>query len=531
MGKPLATAAFSFTAMIMAKRISNIVILGGGSAGWLTAGVLASEHRLKSTKDIQITLVESPEVRTIGVGEGTWPSMRETLRRMGVSETEFVKECDASFKQASKFVGWVTGAPDDFYYHPFSTPQGDGDVNLVPAWAALNGKRPFADLASYQPQLCERGRAPKQHQTPEFAAVANYAYHLDAGKFGAFMQKFCTDTLGVRFVPAHVERVETAENGDIAGLHTREQGLIEGDLFIDCTGFSSLLLGEHFGVPYVSTTDVLFCDTALATQVPYAEPTSAIASHTISSAREAGWIWDIGLPTRRGVGYVYSSAHTTDERAQQVLTDYVGPAAAAMVTPRRIPLNPGYRETFWHRNCVAVGISAGFIEPLEASALALIEMSARMLADELPATRELMDVVAARFNERFRYRWGRIVDFLKLHYVLSRREDSSFWIDNRRADTIPDRLKELLELWRYRPPSHRDFHQLEEIFPSASYQYVLYGMGFMPQAGGHARRLDDRLAAERCIRATAQLTAKYLKGLPSNRELIEYVGSHGMKRS
>jgi tryptophan halogenase len=324
--------------------------------------------------------------------------------------------------------------------------------------------------------------------------------------------------------------VRAAENGDIAGLQTRERGLIEGDLFIDCTGFSSLLLGKHFGVEYISTRDVLFCDTALATQVPYPEPVSPIASHTISTAREAGWIWDIGLPTRRGVGYVYSSAHTTDERAEQALADYVGPAAASMATPRRIPINPGHRERFWHRNCVAVGISAGFIEPLEASALALIEMSARMIADELPATRELMDVVAGRFNERFGYRWGRIVDFLKLHYVLSRREDSAFWTDNRQVETIPARLGELLELWRYRPPSSRDFHQIEEIFPAASYLYVLYGMGFMPQAGGHERRLDDRSAADRCIRATAQLTAKYLKGLPSNRELIDYVASHGMKR-
>jgi glycine/D-amino acid oxidase-like deaminating enzyme len=514
----------------MSKPVSHIVILGGGSAGWLTAGVLAAEHKIRSNPSLTITLVESPDVRTIGVGEGTWPSMRETLRRMGVSETAFVSECDASFKQASKFVGWVTGAPDDFYYHPFSAPQGYGDVNLVPTWRALNGRRRFDDLASFQPQLCESGRAPKQPQTPEFAAVANYAYHLDAGKFGEFMQKFCTEHLGVRFIPAHVEGVEAAENGDIAGLQTRERGLIEGDLFIDCTGFASLLLGQHYSVPYIGTNKVLFCDTALATQVPYPDMGSAIASHTISTAQEAGWIWDIGLPTRRGVGYVYSSAHTTDERAEQVLTEYVGPAAAGMMTPRRIPINPGYREIFWERNCVAVGISAGFIEPLEASALALIEMSARMIADELPATRELMDVVAGRFNERFRYRWGRIVDFLKLHYVLSRREDSAFWIDNRRAETIPARLSELLEIWRYRPPSNRDFYQIEEIFPAASYLYVLYGMGFNPQEGGHERRLDDRSAADLCIRTNAQLTAKYLRGLPSNRELIDYVASQGMKR-
>ena len=516
------------------NRINHIVILGGGSAGWLTAGVLASEYRLKSNPEMSITLVESPDVRTIGVGEGTWPSMRDTLRSMGISEAAFITECDASFKQASKFVGWVTGATDDFYYHPFSAPQGYGEVDLVPAWAGLDGDIRFADVASFQPQLCERGRAPKQVVTPEFGAVANYAYHLDAGKFGQFMQKYCVEQLGVRHVLAHVQSVETLDNGDIAGLQTAEQGLVAGDLFIDCTGFSSLLLGRHYGVSYISTRDQLFCDTALAVQVPYAETDSAIASHTISTAQAAGWIWDIGLPTRRGVGHVYSSAHCSDEAAEQALREYVqrtsGTDGKMAGDPRKIDIMPGYREKFWHRNCVAVGISAGFIEPLEASALALIEMSARMIADELPATRELMDVVSERFNDRFRYRWSRIVDFLKLHYVLSQREDSEFWIDNRRPETIPARLQELLELWRYRSPSRRDFHEIEEIFPAASYQYVLYGMGFHPQPGNHERRLEDRAAAVNCFQASGQLATKYLRGLPSNRELIEHVAARGMKR-
>lgn len=516
------------------KRVNNIVILGGGSAGWLTAGVLASEHRLKDNPQMSITLVESPDVRTIGVGEGTWPSMRDTLRSMGVSEAEFITQCDASFKQASKFAGWVTGAEDDYYYHPFSAPQGYGDVDLVPAWAGLNEETRFADVASFQPQLCEHGRAPKQVVTPEFGAVANYAYHLDAGKFGQFMQRHCVEKLGVRHVLAHVERVETQDNGDIAGLRTMEHGLVTGDLFIDCTGFASLLLGQHYGISYLSTRDQLFCDTALAVQVPYGHDGSDIASHTLSTAQSAGWIWDIGLPTRRGVGHVYSSAHCTDEDAGQALLNYVartsGPSAKMNSEPRKIDIRPGYREKFWHRNCVAVGISAGFIEPLEASALALIEMSARMIADELPANRGVMDVVARRFNERFRYRWSRIVDFLKLHYVLSRREDSDFWIDNRRPETIPARLQELLGLWRYRSPSRRDFHEIEEIFPAASYQYVLYGMGFHPEPGNHERRLENRAAALSCFQASGQLAAKYLRGLPSNRELIEHVATRGMKR-
>jgi hypothetical protein len=514
----------------MSKRIRHIVILGGGSAGWLTAGVLASEHCAHANSNISITLVESPDVKTIGVGEGTWPSMRETLRRMGVSESEFITECDASFKQASKFVGWVSGEAGDHYYHPFSPPQGYGDVNLVPAWVELDGDPRFADVVSYQPHLCERGRAPKQLVTPEFGAVANYAYHLDAGKFGDFMKKFCVGKLGVKHLVTHVDHIDADERGDISALRAGDER-IEGDLFIDCTGFSSILMAQHFDIPRVDTTDVLFCDTALAVQVPYTEPNAPITSHTVSTAQEAGWIWDIGLPTRRGVGYVYSSAHTSDEKAERVLLDYIGGQAASLpVGPRKIPINPGHLQTFWHRNCIAVGISAGFIEPLEASALALIEQSAQMIADELPATRELMDVSSSRFNERFLYRWDRIVDFLKLHYLLSRREDSDFWIDNRRPETVSDRLRELLEIWRYRPPGRRDFPEIEEIFPAASYQYVLYGMGFKPDPLAHERRLDKRQFAHGFFRENQQLTAKYMRGLPSNRELIRHVVTHGMKR-
>jgi hypothetical protein len=179
---------------------------------------------------------------------------------------------------------------------------------------------------------------------------------------------------------------------------------------------------------------------------------------------------------------------------------------------------------------VAVGISAGFIEPLEASALALVELSAAMISDELPATRELMDVVAKRFNERFSYRWDRIVEFLKLHYLLSRRSDTDFWIDNRRSETVPSRLLELLELWRYRAPSRRDFHEIEEIFPAASYQYVLYGMGFQPEQKGPERRSEDSARAEAQFREGDALTRKFLSGLPSNRELVDHVRMHGLPK-
>ena len=243
-------------------------------------------------------------------------------------------------------------------------------------------------------------------------------------------------------------------------------------------------------------------------------------------------MWDIGLPTRRGVGHVYSSAHTSDDAAEAALRRYIqdtgGPQDFA--TPRKLSFQPGYRQQFWHRNCVAVGLSAGFVEPLEASALALVELSAALLSDDLPATREAMDIVAQRFNDTFRYRWERVIDFLKLHYALTRRQDSAYWRDHVAPEHVPERLRQLLTLWRYRPPSRRDFDRAEELFPSASYQYVLYGMGFRPEPGGRAPHPDDARLADGYFREAAALTRKMLPALPSNRTLIDHIRQHGMLR-
>jgi tryptophan halogenase len=510
------------------ESVKRVVIVGGGSAGWLTAGVLASEHRAGAGSPVQVTLLESPDVGPIGVGEGTWPTMRDTLRRIGVSETDFIRECDAAFKQGSRFDRWVSGRDDDRYYHPFVLPLGYTETNLVAGWLQRHADVPFADLVSFQPHLCAHGKAPKQAQTPEYAAVANYAYHLDAGKFGVFLRKHCTEQLGVQLILDHVIGIDPHANGDVAALQTKAHGAVGGDLFVDCTGLQSLLLGKHYGVPLLSQKHVLFNDTALALQIPYPEEQSPIASQTISTAQSSGWIWDIGLPTRRGVGHVYSSSHISDAAAERELHDYIGVTDAG--TPRKISFNPGYRQEFWHRNCVAIGLSAGFIEPLEASALALVELSAAMLSDQLPATRESMDIVARRFNDSFTYRWERAIDFLKMHYALTQRKDSAFWRDNTRAESIPERLQEQLSLWRHVPPSRYDLHRIEEVFPSASYQYVLYGMGFRPERSIATRRADDLERADGFFREAAALTAKMLAALPSNRELIDHIKRTGLHR-
>jgi len=515
----------------MQESVKRLVIVGGGSAGWLTAGLIASEHRAKDGQGLEVTLLESPDVSPIGVGEGTWPTMRDTLRKIGVSETDFIRQCDASFKQGSKFERWVDGREHDYYFHPFVVPQGYTETNLVAGWLKRHASTPFADLVSFQPHLCAQGKAPKQTLTPEYAAVANYAYHLDAGKFGVFLREHAVRKLGVRHVSDHMTGIVPAANGDIAALETRGHGRIEGDLFVDCTGLNSWLLGDHYGIPLVAQRQHLFNDTALALQVPHTHESAPIASHTVSTAQEAGWVWDIGLPERRGVGYVFSSAHSSTESAERVLAAYVERTGGKLNgAPRKLTFQPGYRREFWHRNCVAIGLSAGFVEPLEASALALVELSAAMLSDEMPANRATMDIVARRFNDFFTYRWERVIDFLKLHYLLSRREDGAFWHDNRLPETVPERLRELLVLWRHQPPSRYDLHRVEEVFPSASYQYVLYGMGFRPEPEGFSRRNDDADRADDYFREAAQLTRRMLGALPSNRELINHIRNIGLQR-
>ncbi len=510
------------------EAVRNIVIVGGGTAGWLTAGVIAARHQGRMKSGFTVTLIESPDIRIVGVGEATWPSMRLTLQRIGVSETEFFRNCDASFKQGAVFARWVTGDDNDAYFHPLTLPQGFADVNLVGHWIQDRQGLSYSAAVCPQEALCADGLAPKLITTPEYQFVANYAYHFDTGKMGPFLQKHCVEKLGVRHIRANVLAANLAENGDIKSLVTREAGVIPGDLFVDCTGFSAFLIGKTLGVGFKDCNDVLFCDTALAVNVPYDTPDAAVASHTIKTAQSAGWIWDIALATRRGIGHTYSSRHISDEKAEQELRAYIGPTRQDLKI-HKIPIRAGYRETFWKNNCVAVGLSAGFFEPLESSSIVLIELSARLIADKMPARREIMDVIAAQFNDATHYRYLRIIDFLKLHYILTKRTDTPFWRDIAAPETIPGRLKDMMYLWKYRPPWIFDeFDRLEEVFPAASYQYLLYGMGFVTEVDPMDLSVSEQVAA-RHRNENADLTRRLRAQLPKNRDLLQKIRDYGMQ--
>jgi tryptophan halogenase len=516
----------------MNKPIKTVVIVGGGIAGWLTAGRLAAKHKSNTEQGVNVVLVESANIPAVGVGEGTWPTMRSTLKALGISESDFIRECDASFKQGAKFVKWVDGSDDDFYYHPLVLPQGFGQGDLAAHWLAKEQREQtesFSEQVCFQESICEQGLAPKTIRTAEFAGVANYAYHLDSGKFAVFLQKHCQDKLGITHIIDDVIAIKSAKNGDIASVTTKNNGDVSGDLFVDCTGFSSLLLGKHYQVPFKSCSDVLFIDTALAVQVPYDNEDSPIASHTISTGQEAGWIWDIGLQHRRGVGYVYSSKHSSEQQARDVLAQYVGDKFDALPV-RKIPIVSGHREVLWQNNCVAIGLSAGFLEPLEASALVMVELSAQMLSEQLPQSREIMDIVAKRFNETTLYRWEKIIDFLKLHYILSKRDDNAFWTDNRDPKSIPQSLQDLMKLWQYRSPADHDFTSNNEVFPAASYQYVLYGMGFKSDYSQTPYVLDDFEFAQHQFSQNKKLIDKATSILPTNRALLNKVKEFGFSR-
>ncbi|WP_111979254.1 tryptophan halogenase family protein [Algibacillus agarilyticus] len=515
----------------MSKLIKDIVIIGGGTAGWLTAGILSSKLKSRvQSGELSITLCESPNIPIVGVGEGTWPTMPETLRSLGISETDFIRECDVSFKQGSKFVGWGNEQSSGSYVHPFDLPEFGLDGFLAHQWNSNLYPHSFAQTFTTQENLGDAGLAPKTISTAEYAKYANYGYHLNATKFSTFLQKHCVKHLNIKHILAEVEDVKLATSGQITSVYLAGKGDLTGDLFIDCTGFKSLLLGESLGVKFKKVDDILFADTALATHVDYTNNQSPIASFTLSTAQRAGWIWDIGLPCRRGVGYVYSSQYTDHQTATQDLHQYIKSSSSNVknIETREIKFTAGHRELFWKENCVAVGLSAGFLEPLEASAIVLVELSAAMIAEQLPNTHDELPIRAKRFNQKFNYHWSRAIEFLKLHYLVSERS-TSFWQDNRAEASVPERLKELMQLWQYDVPKYSDFEQGGELFQAASYQFVLYGSAFRSRP---TYQLDPRLdqLIDKQIKDNQAKTAQLLNGLPTNRELINKIMEFGLAK-
>lgn len=508
--------------------IKKVIIIGGGTAGWLTANHLAK--KLSVPGGVTVTLVESPNIPTIGVGEGTVPAMRDTLEYFGIDEGEFITRCDATFKQSIKFVNWVRDPAkygEHYYHHLFDYPY-INDFNSTPYWLAKKNNLSFTDVVSAQGKLCDLALGPKKITDPQFKGQSAYAYHLDAAKFTQMLTEHGVNKLGVQHIKADIGEIALAPDGSIEHVKTEANLTITGDIFVDCTGFKSLLLGEKLGVKFIDKQHVLFADHALAIQVPYQVKNQDIASSTISTAQTAGWIWDIGLSERRGVGHVYSSSHTSHEQAEQDFRAYLG-HEYDHIDVRKIKMQIGYREKFWHKNCVAIGLSQGFVEPLEATGLLVFDVTARMLADLFPAEKQVIPLAQKRFNERVQQTWERVIDFIKLHYCISKRDDSAFWRDNTCLSTIPDSLQDNLEYWRYQIPTNYDFHNKLSIFNLDNYLYVLYGMDFDTDINAQAFKFSQQNDYQHWLNQLGQHQQQIITQLPRHRELIEKIKRFGLQ--
>jgi tryptophan halogenase len=422
---------------------------------------------------MRITLIESPNVPTVGVGEATVPNMLRTLRMAGISEQDFFKTCNASFKLGVLFANWnvdQNGKQID-YVNPFAHPQVIAGVDLADYYLQYGaGKRDFIQCFSPAVALGEAFKGPRPLGEKAYAMPVGHAYHLDAGRFANMIRDICKSR-GVQHIEEDVVHVEQDENGYVSALQLAETGRHETELVIDCTGFKGLIINEVLKEPFISYSNFLANDRAMAVQIPHPDPTK-IPSLTRSYALGAGWVWRVPLYNRIGTGYVYSSAHRTDEEARDEFIAHLGDTWNG-VEPRVIPMRVGRNRNAWVKNVVAVGLSGGFIEPLESTAIHMIDMSIRWLASYFP-DKSYPDPLRDRYNKLTSKLYDEVRDFICLHYALGNRTDSQYWIDAREELEVPDRLAENLELWRYAVPGPLDL-ETEVLFSYATYQAVLLG--------------------------------------------------------
>ena len=513
----------------------EVLIVGGGAAGWMTAAYLAKHLGTSQDGGPKITLLESPEIGIIGVGEGTFPTIRNILRSLGIDEAEFMRDSHATFKQGIRFDDWEV-APKrgengelkhSHYFHPFEAPYWSREeLNLLPYWLMLDkdSRPPFAEAVTFQKKIADAGLSPKGIHQGNYQGPLNYAYHFDAHRFAGVLAKFA-ENLGVRHLSGNLTGTTLDADGAIAHISTAEHGDLTADIYIDCTGLRAELIGQVMKSPLKPIRDILFTDRALTAQVPHDKADCKLESYTISTAHEAGWTWDISLSDRRGIGYVYSSDYTTDERAEAVLREYAGRISGAEITPRQINFTAGYRPQQWVKNCIAVGLSAGFLEPLESTGMVLIESAVSKIVEFFPFSGPA-DTSAHIFNDLMTRRYDTIIGFIKLHYCLSKREEP-FWVDNRKPESIPEHLRELLALWKLRPPSRFDFVLDHESFAYFSYQYILYGMNFETDYEAARGSLQSGKLADQLFARIVSFGEQASKDLMSHRRLVDAVYKDG----
>ncbi|MEP4890067.1 MAG: tryptophan halogenase family protein [Aliiglaciecola sp.] len=451
----------------MQKPVKKVVIAGGGTAGWMTAALLK-----KVLQDqVEIELVESEDIGIVGVGEATIPPIQLFNQYLGVDEKQFLRETKATIKLAIKFENWRV--PGESYYHTFGAPGANiGFCSFQHFWLHAKQAGATASLWDYDLNYlsCERGLFNKINtQNPVYEM--QYAYHFDSGLYGRFLRKLAEKS-GVKRTEGIIEHVIQDKNsGFITELHLKNGNKISGDLFIDCTGMRKLLIAKTLGVKYQSWENLLPADSAIA--VP-SERFSTTLPYTRSIAHKKGWQWRIPLTHRNGNGIVYSSKYMSDDEAHQTLMTNLD--SKPLDEPRKINFETGRTEQQWHKNVIAIGLSSGFLEPLESTSIHLIQAAIVRLLKMFP-NNGISEAMINMYNAESKREFETIADFIVLHYHVNERDDSDFWKDMRNM-TIPDRLKEKIAAFQ---SSAAIFNDNNDIFRDASWLQVMLGQGIQPQ--------------------------------------------------
>ena len=448
----------------------EIVIVGGGTAGWMTAAALITSL---NPAEYHVTLIESEEIGSVGVGEATLPQMKEFNDYVGIIESDMMQKTNATFKLGIEFCDW--GKKGASYIHPFGA-FGDqmAGVDFLHQWvrAARAGRAEDIESYSYAIQACREARFEfpvKDHEKVD--STYSYAYHFDASLYAKFLREFA-EPRGLRRIEGRIVDVQLhPEKGHIESVRLKSGETVWGDYFIDCSGFHSLLMHTMLHVPFEDWSQWLPCDRAVA--VP-CERKNPLIPYTRSTAREAGWQWRIPLQHRTGNGYVYCSDYISDDEATASLMDNLD--GAAIAEPRVLRFKAGRRQVSWHGNCIAIGLSSGFLEPLESTSIYLIQVGITSLLKMFPG-RQPEQALINEYNRLVDYEYERVRDFLILHYHLNSRDDAELWRYCRNMD-VPDSLRHKIEMFRHR--GYIDIYRYG-LFAPPSWIAVFMGQGLKPE--------------------------------------------------
>ena len=458
--------------------VRHVAVVGGGTAGWMTALLLADS---KFGERLKVTVLESPMVGIIGVGEGSTPWLRAFFERLGIAEAEWMPACNATYKSGITFDRWSTRPGFESYFHPF--PSTLDNLTMPQFLSNVHARLNDADVHAHpdrfflSKRLAVGGQAPKAPR--HFPFDVGYGYHFDASLLGAFLHKKALER-GVMHVSRHMNAAKLDERGNIAALELEGGDALDADFFVDCTGFAALLIGKALQTPYVSFAENLFNDSAIAMPTPLGD--GPIQSQTVSTAMRHGWAWKIPLTSRNGNGYVYSSAHCSADAAETELRTHLG-LLDADVPARHLKMRVGRYAKHWSRNCVAVGLSQGFIEPLEATALFFVQRTAASLVDALEKG-DLGEAAQAAFNDGINARFEGTRDYIVTHYKTNTRTDTEYWRANAANAALSEQLRRLLGAWLSSRPIAPgiDSGAIGRSYPTLSWYCLLAGVGLFPDA-------------------------------------------------